>query len=214
MERLANRVAMLASEDGEADNAGRAVGQLARRLGLTGGDLKHMFLEGARPQVAAERARAGEVERLERELEELRRTLRNTEAAARVIQWERDELLATKGELSIRLYRNRATARAQRIAVAVGLAVLVLVAGGIAYYGPDIGGRQTTGQPAGNIAVVRASRAMLLREPLRTAAVVAPMPVGTRLVVRRVLWNMMTQWAEVEMGPVSGYVPTTDLEMF
>lgn len=214
MERLANRVAMLASDDGEADNAGRAVGQLARRLGLTGGDLKHMFLEGARPQVAAERARAGEVERLEREIEDLKRTLRNTEAAARVIQWERDELLATKGELSIRLYRNRATARAQRIGVAVGVAVLVLVAGGIAYYGPDIGGRQVASRPAGSLAVVRASHAVLLRDPVRGSPLVAPIPVGTRLVVRRVMWNMMTQWAEVEMGTVSGYVPTTDLEMF
>jgi hypothetical protein len=40
------------------------------------------------------------------------------------------------------------------------------------------------------------------------------MPPGTRLVVRRVLWNMMMQWAEVEMGGLSGYVPTTDLEMY
>jgi hypothetical protein len=48
IERLASRVAMLASEDGEADNAGRAVGQMARRLGLSGGDLKAMFLDGAR----------------------------------------------------------------------------------------------------------------------------------------------------------------------
>ena len=40
------------------------------------------------------------------------------------------------------------------------------------------------------------------------------MPAGTRLVVRRVLWNMMTQWAEVEMGGLSGYVRTTDLEIF
>jgi len=29
--RLANRLAMLVSDDGEADNAGRAVGALARR---------------------------------------------------------------------------------------------------------------------------------------------------------------------------------------
>ena len=33
IERLAARVAMLVSDDGEAANAGRAVGQLARRLG-------------------------------------------------------------------------------------------------------------------------------------------------------------------------------------
>ena len=37
---------MLASEDGEADNAGRAVGAMARRIGLTGGDLKRIFLAG------------------------------------------------------------------------------------------------------------------------------------------------------------------------
>jgi hypothetical protein len=49
VERLAARVAMLVSDDGEADNAGRAVGQLARRLGLSGGDLKAMLLAGAGP---------------------------------------------------------------------------------------------------------------------------------------------------------------------
>ena len=49
IERLAARVAMLVSDDGEADNAGRAVGQLARRLGLSGGDLKAMLLAGAGP---------------------------------------------------------------------------------------------------------------------------------------------------------------------
>jgi hypothetical protein len=216
MERLASRVAMLASDDGEADNAGRAVGKLARRLGLTGGDLKHMFLEGARPAASASRAQAGEVARLERELEELRHTLRNMETAARVIQWERDELLAAKGELSVRMYRNRAASRARRMALAAGLAVLVLVGGVMAVYGPDLGGERAvaTGQPVSGVAIVRSPRALLLRQPVRDAPVLSQMPVGTRLVVRRVLWNMMTQWAEVEMGSVSGYVPTTDLEMF
>lgn len=47
IERLANRLAMLVSDDGEADNAGRAVGSLARRLGLTGGQLKAIFMAGA-----------------------------------------------------------------------------------------------------------------------------------------------------------------------
>ena len=45
---LANRLALLASGDGEADNAGRALGAMARRLGLTGGELKALFLDGAR----------------------------------------------------------------------------------------------------------------------------------------------------------------------
>lgn len=206
---------MLASDDGEADNAGRAVGQLARRLGLTGGDLKDMFLEGARPAASASRARASEVERLERDIAELRRTLRNTEAAARVIQWERDELLSEKGELSVRLYRSRASRRSRRIATVVGLVLAVLVGGVVAMYGPDLGGgRATTGQHQSGIAIVRGQRVVMLREPVRNSAMVTPVPAGTHLVVRRVLWNRLTQWAEVEMGNVSGYIPTTDLEMF
>lgn len=215
IERLASRVAMLASDDGEADNAGRAVGQLARRLGLTGGDLKHMFLDGARADAEATRARGKEAERLERELEEVRRNLRNVEAAARVIQWERDELLTEKGELTVRLYRGRAQRRSRRIALAVGAAVVLLVGGTVAMLGPDLSRphasveRATTG-----IAIVRSAHAKLLGAPKPDAPLIVAMPPGTRLVVRRLLWNMMVQWAEVEMGGLSGYVPTTDLEMF
>ncbi|HTN11895.1 MAG TPA: hypothetical protein VL154_13085 [Acetobacteraceae bacterium] len=215
IERLASRVAMLASDDGEADNAGRAVGQLARRLGLTGGDLKHMFLDGARPDAQATRARGHEVERLERELEELRRNLRSMEAAARVIQWERDELLTEKGELTVRLYRGRALRRSRRIALAAGAALVLLVGGTVAMLGPDLGSpRVSVERPTSGIAIVRSAHARLLSAPKTDAALVVAMPPGTRLVVRRVLWNMMMQWAEVEMGRLSGYVPTTDLEMF
>ena len=55
LERLANRMALLVSDDGEADNAGRAVGQLARRLGLSGGDLKALqqLLRAKRAPTAA-----------------------------------------------------------------------------------------------------------------------------------------------------------------
>lgn len=215
IERLASRVAMLASDDGEADNAGRAVGQLARRLGLTGGDLKHMFLDGAKPGAEATRARGREVERLERELEEVRRNLRSVESAARVIQWERDELLTEKGELTVRLYRGRAQRRSRRIALGAGLVVLLLVGGTVAVLGPDLSRPHVSMErPTSGIAVVRSTHAKLLDAPNVAAPLVAAMPPGTRLVVRRVLWNMMMQWAEVEMGGLSGYVPTTDLEMF
>ncbi|MBN8888840.1 MAG: hypothetical protein BGP12_11090 [Rhodospirillales bacterium 70-18] len=214
IERLASRVAMLASDDGEADNAGRAVGQLARRLGLTGGDLKHLFLFGANPEAVSARGRSAEMERLERLVAELRRDLRNMEAAARSIQEERDELLSEKGERSVLLYRSRASQRARGIALAIGVVLAVLVGGAVAMYGPDLGGRTAPALPTAGIAVVRGTRVALLREPLANAATLTSMPAGTRLVVRRVLWNMMTQWAEVEMGGLSGYVRTTDLEIF
>jgi len=32
--------------------------------------------------------------------------------------------------------------------------------------------------------------------------------------VRRVLWNMMTQWAEVEALGKTGYVPMTEIDLF
>lgn len=215
IERLASRVAMLASADGEADNAGRAVAQLARRLGLSGGDLKHMFLDGARLE-AQGGLRDQEVLRLERALEEARRNLRSMEAAARVIQWERDELLTEKGELTVRLYRGRARRRAWRIALSAGAVLVLLVGGAVAWFGPDLGRPQivSVARPTTGIAIVRGARARLLEAPKTGAHQLATMPPGTRLVVRRVLWNMMTQWAEVEMGGLSGYVPTTDLEIY
>ena len=82
IERLANRVAMLVSDDGEADNAGRAVGQLARRLGLSGGDLKAIVLAGAgknyRPGTSVG------LLKLEHEVDALRRDLRAAPEAARM----------------------------------------------------------------------------------------------------------------------------------
>jgi hypothetical protein len=173
-----------------------------------------MFLDGARHD-AQGGARGQEVERLERELEELRRNLRSMEAAARVIQWERDELLTEKGELTVRLYRGRARRRAQRIALAAGAVVVLLVGGAVAWIGPDLSRpRISVDRPTSGIAIVRGARAKLLSAPKPDAPQVAAMPPGTRLVVRRVLWNMMMQWAEVEMNGLSGYVPTTDLEIF
>src|ERR1035437_215475 len=117
-ERLASRLAMLASDDGEADNAGRAVGAMVRRIGLTGGDLKRIFLAGA-----ADVAGGGEHERLEAEVSTLRNSLTQSDDDARRAAWERDALRVENGELQASLDRLRASARAWGL----GGAALVLV---------------------------------------------------------------------------------------
>ena len=113
LERLASRMAMLVSEAGEADNAGRAVAALARRIGLSGGQLKAFFLAGAtnslrvpvrdRSQLSA----AAQVDRLERELSALRHGLKLTEVQARNAQRERDALRTENGVLAEALDRAR-----------------------------------------------------------------------------------------------------------
>ncbi|HEY0420911.1 MAG TPA: hypothetical protein VGC80_15450 [Acetobacteraceae bacterium] len=214
-ERLANRMAMLVSEDGEAANAGRAVGQLARRLGLTGGDLKAMFLE------SGGQAPAGDVLRLQQENQALRQNLKLLESAARRIQEEHDRLVAENGSMRVERYRRRGSRRLYLILAAGLAAVMLVVAGGVALYGPDLGGAprgqaEPAGRPgfAGGVAVVRGPHAMLFRDPDRSGPLLAALPQGAHLTVRRLLWNMMIQWAEVESNGRIGYVATTEVELF
>ncbi len=202
---------MLASPDGEADNAGRAVGQLAKRLGLSGGDLKEMFLAGA-GQPAGKAADRADIAVLKREIAEL-------ESALRSAVIERD---AARGELTtMRLgtYRQKAEKRGQLalLLALVPIAVLAVIA--VAMYGPDLsitrsvpdvraGAAATPGS-----AVVRSRATLLYRDPDRMSPVVSALNAGTGLVVKRLVWNLMSQWAEVETGTQKGYVAVTDVEL-
>jgi hypothetical protein len=132
IERLASRLAMMASEEGEAANAGRAVAQLARRLGLTGGALKEMFLQGAmptpgRPVVAP--VAAAETDRLERELSILRKSVRLLEANYRDLEGERDGLARELDAMRSRTASARSRSRISLLLV--GVVMLAMTGGGV-----------------------------------------------------------------------------------
>ncbi len=224
LERLASRLAMLVSEPGEADNAGRAVAALARRLGLTGGQLKAMFLAGAAPSLRSHQSPrrnedlAQEVDRLERELSALRHSMKLTEVQARNAQRERDALRLENGVLLDSLDQSRSAGQVRRYigAAAVGAVLIGLAA---VFLGPSlqpaVSGRE--GRPAGSpflrSAVVRPSGASLRRSPDTAAEVVTQLPGGTRVQVRQVVFHALIQWSEIEVGGVAGFVQSTEIDL-
>jgi hypothetical protein len=212
IERLANRLAMLVSDGGEADNAGRAVGALARRLGLTGGQLKAIFMAGAE-SAAAQTAR---VRRLEREIARLRERLEAAEAEAETLRRERDELsregVALQAALTVQ-GRNRRMRR-----LAVGTIVLLAASGGaLVAFGPKlrVGDEpvQAAGAPVYHTATVHDRPAALRRDPDPAAPVLAMLPPGTRLAVHRTIWRNLTQWVEVGEGDTTGFVLSTEVDL-
>ena len=243
IERLASRLAMMVSEEGEAANAGRAVAQLARRLGLTGGELKEMFLHGAaggspRPAPPPPGTPHEEIERLEREISTLRKGLRLTESNYRDLEYERDALLSELGAL--RTSAENARSASQLRYVLMGVVVLALAGAGSVGFLMSIGEapRSTPaplprpalvvpgpaaalptvappdyGPVSRRVGVVRTGRAVAHRAPDRGAAAVATLQSGMPVVVRRVFFNADTQWAEVEVGSTIGYILTTDIDL-
>ncbi len=251
IERIASRLAMVVSEDGEAANAGRAVGQLARRLGLTGGDLKQIFLAGAaaNDRTARLHQSVGAVERLEREVTALRASLRLVEANGRVVERERDALNYEIAALRMTLDRRRSGSKLRRVLVGAVLVALT-VAAAVGYFRPPVrtalapppgsvaaaqmaapsgagapagrtpgGGTPVIGAPgvgaqgAGRMGVVHAPRAAVFVQPDRAAPVLATLRAGMPVVVHRLLWNMLVQWAEIDVGSSTGYVLTTDIDL-
>ena len=138
IERLAARVAMLVSDDGEAANAGRAVGQLARRLGLSGGDLKELFLTGS---LSGGRKPPEPTVDAQQEIATLKRNLRRLEHVVHNLQEERDRLVAEAGSLRVGMYRARAN-RKLRLGL-IGLGALIVLGGGwaVAYLDFDLAPR-------------------------------------------------------------------------
>lgn len=232
LERIASRLAMVVSEDGEAANAGRAIGHLARRLGLTGGDLKEIFMAGAAAgdHARVERQNTGEIERLQREISALRSSLRMVESNNRVVERERDALNYEVAALRTTLERRASGNRLQRILVTcVVVAAVVALAVGMIW--PPLRnaltatGRQQPLDMAGTAAPVagahgrdrmgnvHVSRATVFEQPDRAAPVVATLHAGMPVVIHRLFWNMLVQWAEIDVGNRTGYVLTTDIDL-
>lgn len=209
LERLASCLALLASDSGEADNAGRAVGVMARRIGLSGGDLKRIFLAGAAlPSGNTER------DRLEAEASALRHSLARLDAEARRTGGERDALRVENRRLQSSLNSLRASARVFGV---VG-AVLLLAAGTAAWIGPSRPSAQPQPEPlaAGlrRAAVVRPGGAVLFPAPERAGRPLLVLAAGQRLWVRRLVWKSLFQWAEVEgPGGLTAYVLTTEIDL-
>lgn len=221
IERLASRLAMLVSDDGEADNAGRAVGTLARRLGLSGGQLKAIFLQGvAAGGLRGERQaeHAARIDVLEREVTLLRDTLRKAEVATRALQRDRDSLRGQAEQLTSELDGRRAARRGR---VAVVLAAMLAVGGAVwlAGFGPrlrvatDHTERTATGEAVYHYAFTRDDVTKLHLAPDAAAPVVATLAAGTRMSVRKMLWHNLEQWVEVEVKGVVGYVPSTVVDL-
>ena len=224
IERLANRMAMLVSDDGEADNAGRAVGQLARRLGLSGGDLKAIVMAGA-----GKSYRPGSspgLLKLEQEVDALRRELREAQDVARAARHDREVLMTEMGAMRVAVYRQRAGAKLRRLVLGLGAIGVVAVAAGVVLLAPDmapppgpapIAIQAQRGDPATarvRLAMVRGAGAALYRDPDRASQVIGRLAAGSRLLVQRTEWRSMMQWAQVEVDGQLGYVSATEVEIF
>lgn len=225
IERLANRVAMLISDDGEADNAGRAVGQLARRLGLSGGDLKAMVLAGAgksyRPGTSPG------LHKLEQELDALRRELRAAQDAARTAQQDRDALVTENGAMRVAMYRHRAGMRLRRLVLGLGLIGAVSVAAGVALFTPDsitLSGPAPQGatglRPRGDgvsvvtrMVPVGPGGAVVRRDPDTASPVVTRLGAGYEVLVQRMVSRGAIQWFQVEANGQVGYVMVTEVAL-
>lgn len=221
LERLANRVALLVSDDGEADNAGRAVGQLAKRLGLSGGDLKALVLAGAGTGFRPGSSPA--TLRLEQEIDALRRELREAREAERAAREDREALVAENGAMRVAMYRRQAGAKMRNLILGLGAIGVLVVAAGVVLLAPDPAptglrsapaGRGDAAVPSARVAMVRGAGAVLYREPDRSSQVIGRLGAGTRLLVQRTEWRSMMQWVQVEVEGRVGFVATTEVEIF
>ncbi len=243
VERLASRVAMMASEEGEAANAGRAVAHLARRLGLTGGALKEMFIYGAKPSLSRPApAPSQDTERLEREIGVLRKSVRLLEANYRDLEGQRDSIARELDTLRSRTSRARnrwgvslLLLGAVALAAIGGMAVGWLISSGYLDRSPGFvptpatkgsfvlpGADQTAVNPTATaeygpvvrrVGIIRVSRAVARQQPDAAAPTVATLLQGAPVVVRRIFGPTAASWAEIEVGSSIGYVMATEIDL-
>lgn len=224
IERLASRMAMLVSDDGEADNAGRAVGQLARRLGLSGGDLKQIVLLGA--GTGYQPGSHPGMARLEQEIGALRRALAEAEEGARSARQAREALVAENGAMRVAMYRQQASRRLQRLMLALGLIGVGVVGVAMVFFGPNLFDPPPRVEPGaglarpappvvtatGRVGVVRKDGARLFLLPERKSDPVNWLKPNTRLTVTAQVPGYMP-WAQVDWEGRVYFVPMDELEI-
>lgn len=212
-------LAKLVSDNAEADGNGRTLAALDRRMEVSGGQLKAIFMAGAESAgaqsgLAAEQA--AQIERLHGELDALREALRRTEAAGRSAVRERDSLRVEAEQLQAAL-DGRRSARLGRAAMYLVVLLALGGTGWLAYHGPKLrvfGSEQdAAGTPFYRSAVVRDGATALRREPDIAAPPVTTLAAGTHLLVRQVMWHNLLQWVEVQVGSDVGYVLSTEVEL-
>ncbi len=212
-ERLASRLALLVSSENEADNAGRAAGALARRLGMSGGQLKAMFLAGANATADAANPRViAEAGAVERETAMLRHTAEQLDLALRQVCRERDGLRDEVELLGGVLDGLRASVRFERIIGGVLAAALV---GGMAFMAWGVGwhAHDPASAPLADTAVVRDSGAIIYAQADAHADVLRHLLPGSRVALRQLVWRHFAQWAEVSGDGKIGFISVSDLDL-
>jgi len=224
LERLANRMAQLTGYEQDADNAGRAIGALARRMGLTGDDLRAWMLAGAlnrrsrdgahdlAPQATADHLR------IERTLANSEHSLRVAEAQLRQAHSERDALKEENNLLIESLDRARSSEQVRRY---VGIAVIaaailggvVLTVGPALRPVPDVATQRPFGSPFLRIGVVRGAGGTVYKVPQTTGLIVTQLVAGSRVQVRQTVERNQQHWVEVEVGGVAGYMLSTEIDV-
>jgi hypothetical protein len=217
LERLASRMALLVAEGGEADAAGRAVGAMARKLGLSGGHLKAIFLAGAGRlgavgrQAAEQSARA---ERAEDLAHGLRHSLDQIDFALAQAQRDASQLREENERLRDALDRARTGRQVQLI---LGVLVLLALTGGFAFawFGAVWRPHPVSSAEAGlaHGAFVRRAGVDLRAQPDFSAPVIGHLAGGTRVPVQGLSWHNFVQWAELRLGDRTGYCAATDLDL-
>jgi hypothetical protein len=142
--------------------------------------------------------------------------LASAEAVSRQYARERDALRAEVATLHAALAARRRRRRVRWLA----LVAVLIVASGLAAaitYAPwlyaELRGPPPGAAPVYHTARVRDRPSALREQPDPQAPALTTLPVGTRLVVRRVLWHNLMQWVEVEFEGKSGFVLSTDVDL-
>ncbi len=193
-------------------------GVLARKLGLSGGHLKAIFLAGAgRLNAAASQAaeHSARASRLEGEASNLQHSLEQVDFALIQAQRQRDALQVEVEELRATLDRTR-TGHQVRLTLGVVLLLAILAAGGFALFGPRWMPHSAAASGEAGLAqsaVVRKAGTAVHVAPDTASEVVARLPSGTRVGVQRLVWNNYIQWGELRLGDRTGYAEVTDLDL-
>ena len=180
---------------------------MARRSGLSGGDLKAMFLAGAA---------AGGTDRTDRRAAGFENTVEQLQASLHAAERKLRGVAQQQAELRRQADRARARLRLER---AVAAATLLLLGGvAAALLGMASGGRALrsaipAGSPLAHMARVGSAGATVYASEDIHSPVIAQLSPGTPFPVRSLEWHSLNQWALSSIGPVPGYVSASELQL-